>query len=132
MPNLAVANGLDLDEIPLQLQDLNTLEIVLISRRIPFMKLLALPRGKQRTIHGSVVNIPVEPEETLAVLPRVPSPHAFVTVKLKRKLQYRGHVFEQNVRPTKIEEALHILKNNLRNPLYSDVIWMSTGQIMRE
>ena len=93
MPNLAVANGLDLDEIPQQLLDLNTLEMVLISRRIPFMKLLALPRGKQRSIHGCVVNIPVEPEETLAVLPRMPSPDAFVTVKLKRKLQYRGHVF---------------------------------------
>jgi len=108
LPTIAVAIGLQLDEIPQQLQDLNTLETVFISRRIPFMKLLALPRGRQRSI--------------LSVLPRMPSSDSFVTVKLKRKLQYREHVFVQNIRPKKIEDALHNLKYNLQNPLYSDVI----------
>ena len=45
MPSIAVANGLKLDEIPLPLKDLSSLEVVFISRRIPFMKLLGIPRG---------------------------------------------------------------------------------------
>ena len=122
IPDISVSNGLQLDEITHELNDLNSLESVFISRRIPFMKLLALPRGKQRAIHGCVVNIPVNPEESVSVLPRPPSADAFITVKLKRKLQYRGHVRIHTVRPQKIEDALHCLKYDLKNSLYDDVI----------
>jgi hypothetical protein len=58
LPVLAIANGLDLDEVPQTLRDLNQLETTFISRRIQFMKLLALPRGRQKAVHGCVVNIP--------------------------------------------------------------------------
>ena len=54
LPQLSVGNNLGLDEIPHQLHDLNPLEITFIAQRIPFMKLLALPRGKQKTVHGCV------------------------------------------------------------------------------
>ena len=63
------------------------------------MKLLGLPRGKQKAIHGCVVNVPVEPDQSVAVLPRVPSPDTVIPVRLKRKIQYRGHVLMQNIRP---------------------------------
>ena len=119
LPSLAIANSLQLAELPSALTDLTQLEAVFISRRIPFMKLLALPRGKQRAIHGCVVNIPVVPEETASVLPRVPSPATFISVKLKRKLQYRGHVLKQNIRPFKIRQALEFLKH--KNHLYHDI-----------
>ena len=109
MPNISVGNGLDLDDVPTELADLNSLEALFISR------------GKQKSVHGCVVNIPIEPEQNLSVLPRVPSPDSLITVKLKRKIQYRGHVFLQNIRPRKIENALHILKNVMNNPLYSNV-----------
>ena len=122
MPSLAVANGLELDDIPLPLQDLSSLEVVFISRRIPFMKLLGLPRGKQKAIHGCVVNIPVEPEQTLFVLPRAPTPDSVIAVKLKRKIQYRGHVVMQNIQPYKIKQALQLLKHGLQNPFYRDVL----------
>ena len=55
-------------------KDLNALETVFISRRIPFMKIRALPRGKQRAMH--------EPEQLVSVLPRVPSPETFIPVKV--------------------------------------------------
>ena len=122
IPLLSVGNNLWLHEIPAVLKDLNALEVTFIARRIPFMKLLALPRGKQRSVHGCVVNIPVEPEQSVSILPRVPSSSSMITVKLKRKLQYRGHVFSQNIRPHKIIEALHYLKFVLKNPLYDDVV----------
>ena len=54
LPAQAKANNLDLDNNPVELSDLNPLEVHLISLRIPFMKLVALPCGKQRAIHGSV------------------------------------------------------------------------------
>ena len=132
MPSIAVANCLKLDEIPLPLKDLSSLEVVFISRRIPFMKLLGLPRGKQKAIHGCVVNIPVEPEQTLSVLPRAPTPDSVVAVKLKRKLQYRGHVVMQNIQPYKIKQALQLLKHGLQNPFYKDVLidenWEDTNE----
>lgn len=121
IPNIAAANGLQLDEMPQQLIDLTSLEVMFISRRIPFMKLLGLPRGRQKAIHRCVVNIPVDPEESIAVLPRVPTPESVIAVKLKRKIQYRGHVVMQNIRPFKIKEALHLLKYGLQNPLYKDI-----------
>ena len=43
MPLQAKANGLDLDVIPDELKDLNTLELRLISLRIPFLRWLRCP-----------------------------------------------------------------------------------------
>lgn len=73
LPAQAVANNIQLDEMPAVLRDLSTLETSPISKRIPFMKVLALPRGKQRAIHGCIINVPVNPEETCSILPRLPS-----------------------------------------------------------
>ena len=56
LPVQAKANGLD--TVPPELNDLNVLELRLISLRIPFMKLLALPSGKQQSIHAPAVNVP--------------------------------------------------------------------------
>ena len=121
IPALAAANGLVLDEVPKPLSDLNQLESTFISRRIPFMKLLALPRGKQKAVHGCVVNVPVEPAEMTAILPRVSSPESMIPVKLKRKLEYRRHTVMQNVRPRLVTDALHLLKFTLNNTFYQDV-----------
>ncbi len=52
MPTQAIANGLKLPSIPPELSGLNSLEVRLISLRLPFMKMVALPSGKQRCIHG--------------------------------------------------------------------------------
>ena len=132
LPAMSVANGLQLDDIPQQLHELTSLEVIFIARRIPFMKLLGLPRGKQKAIHGCVVNVPVEPEQAVAVLPRVPSPDTVIPVRLNRKIQYRGHVLMQNIRPQKIRDALSLLKYGLSNPLYDDVVvnedWESSSR----
>lgn len=131
LPSLAVCNNLQLDDTPQVLKDLNALEVSFVAKRIPFMKLLALPRGKQKSVHGCVVNIPVEPEQTVSVLPRVPSSASMIMVKLKRKLHYRGHVFLQNIQPQRVLHALHTLR--LINPLYSDITvdpeWMQNSSL---
>lgn len=46
-PLQAKANGLQLSPIPPELSGLNLLELRLISLRVPFMKMVALPSGKQ-------------------------------------------------------------------------------------
>ena len=85
----AKANGLQLSEIPPELSDLNALEIRLICLRVPFMKMVALPSGKQRSIQH--VNVPSKVDTICNMLPRLPSQSELVPLKLKRKLAYRGH-----------------------------------------
>ena len=71
MPVQAKANGLEL--VPSELSDLNPLELRLISMHIPFMKMVALPRGQQRSIHGPAVKVPTNLISVCDLLPRFPS-----------------------------------------------------------
>ena len=91
MPLQAEANGLKLPEIPLELADLNALEVRLICLHLPFMKMVALPSGKQRSIHGPAVNVPAKVDTVCNILPRLPSQSELIPLKLKRKLAYKGH-----------------------------------------
>ena len=116
MPAQAKANNLLLDDIPPELSDLNTMEVRLISLRIPFMKMVALPCGKQRAIHGPAVNVPTDLHPVCDLLPRLPSQVQLVPMKLKRRLCYKGHYMYEYVRPGKVMAALEWLKAN--NPLY--------------
>lgn len=54
---------------------------------------------------------------------------AVVLVKLKRKLQYRGHVYFERVRPEFVQQILQYLKCN--NHLYKD-LEIDTGNIPNE
>ena len=118
-PTQSRANNLTLADLPTELQDLRPLEVRLISQRIPFMKLVALPKGSQKAIRGSAVNVPSKLQSVTSILPRIPETSQVVTMKLKRKLIYKGHYMQEYLRPQKIIEALTWLKRN--NPLYKDV-----------
>ena len=119
MPAQAKANNLVLEDVPVELSDLNTMEVRLISLRIPFMKMVALPCGKQRAIHGPAVNVPTDLHPVCNLLPRLPSQAQVVPMKLKRKLCYKGHYMYKYVRPAKVMAALEWLKVN--NPLYQSL-----------
>ena len=54
LPCQAVVNGLQITPLPHELQHFNDLEQRFISLRIPFMKLISLPRGGQYGINGHV------------------------------------------------------------------------------
>ena len=116
MPVQSKVNNLQLQNVPSELQDLNQLETRLICLRILFMKMVALPTGKQRCIHGPAVNVPTDLSSVCDLLPRLPSQ---CPMKLKRKLQYRGHYMYNFVRPDKVIAALDWLKTN--NPLYNNI-----------
>ncbi|XP_062414952.1 uncharacterized protein LOC134107225 [Pungitius pungitius] len=119
MPTLAVANNLELADIPPELCDLNILERHLIAKCIAFAKIIPLPKGRQRAIHGNVVCVPSEVQETVEALPRLRSESQVMRVKLKRRLCYRGHQLFQTVTWSKLVQALHKLKRI--HPQYQDI-----------
>ena len=119
MPLQAKANGLPLSEIPTELADLNTLELRLICLRLPFIKMVALPTGKQRSIHGPAVNVPAKVETVCNILPRLPSQSELVPLKLKHKLVYKGHYMYDYITPEKLLDSLSFLEAN--NPLYAGI-----------
>lgn len=81
--------------------------------------MLALPKGKQCGLKGSVVNVPVNEKEVCSSLPRTPQRAGLITVILKRCIKYKGHEKFQFVRPDKILDSLHQLQ--LNNPLYQHI-----------
>ncbi|XP_041482326.1 uncharacterized protein LOC121429412 [Lytechinus variegatus] len=119
VPAEANMNNLELQEIPEELAHLNSLEQHLIALNIPFMKLLALPKGGQNGIHGPVVCVPSNTYETVNVLPRSQTEDQLIRVKLKRKLSYKGHYEYKFVNKSKILRGLHYLKMN--NKYYVNV-----------
>ncbi|CAC5374719.1 unnamed protein product [Mytilus coruscus] len=91
MPADAYVNGLQLSFIPDPLNCLNKLEKLLISVRIPLMKIIQLPKGNQRRFVGPCVSIPTDIEKTNNVLPRCDNEAELIRCKLKRKLEYKGY-----------------------------------------
>ena len=118
-PCQAVCNNLAVDDEPPELASLEELEQILVSQRIVFQKIVVMPKGQQRKIRGAICNVPVCCEETCHVLPRPPDSSGIIMLKLKRKLQFRGHVYFQAVRPEVVLHALQWLKRN--NELYENV-----------
>ena len=119
MPRQAKANGLSLFDIPPELSRLNEVEIRLLSRRIPFMKIVALPKGKQKAIHGPAVNVPTQLDTICNLLPRLPNECEIIPMKLKRRLCYKSHYMYDSVHPQNIIDALKWLIQN--NKHYLDV-----------
>ena len=70
MPGPFVVNGLIIENIRKELDCLNTLESVLISKRLLFKKFVILSKGQTPKMHGSIVNVPVNLSETCNHLPR--------------------------------------------------------------
>ena len=119
IPAQSKANRMALDEIPDELKDLNTLELHIICKRILFMKLFKLPRGKQKGIRRAAVNVPADLGPACNLLPRLPPDAHIVSLKLKRKLEYKQAYLHDTIHPEKVITALNYLKNN--NLLYADI-----------
>ena len=84
------------------------------------MKMVALPCGKQRAIHGPAVNVPTDLTPVCMLLPRLPSQIQMVPMKLKRKLCYKDTNMFQYVGLAKVLAALQWLKSNCTRIYTSD------------
>ena len=119
MPAESYANNLELDDVPQELESLNILEQHLVSLNIPFMKIVGLPKGGQKGVHGPVVCVPSNLTKTINALPRLEDEDQLLKVKLKRKLCYKGYEDYRFVNTKHLETALRYLKG--KNKWYSDV-----------
>ncbi|XP_073730781.1 uncharacterized protein [Misgurnus anguillicaudatus] len=110
MSSIAVANKLELAHIPAELMELNVLERQLIAKIVPFAKIVALPKGQQRAVHGAVVCVPSEVEKTVNCLPRDSNESQLLQVKLKRHVQFKGYQHFHTVNMHNVLAALLKLK----------------------
>ncbi|MCG7875518.1 MAG: AAA family ATPase [Candidatus Thiodiazotropha endolucinida] len=108
VPKLSVLNGMKWPPKPKELE-LFPLEERLISLRIPFMQMRELPRGRQLSVKGNVVNVPVDIQPVVNALPRPFDETVTVAVKLKKKMSFKSYVFSENIRPFHVLCALHWL-----------------------
>ncbi|KAJ8027671.1 hypothetical protein HOLleu_29678 [Holothuria leucospilota] len=115
----AQVNNMKPSDQPPELSQLNCLERHLIAPVIPFMKISSLPKGAQKGLCGPVVCVVSNVTATAMQLPRLMDDDSLVKVKLKRKLQYKGHHLFQTVNPHRIHSALSILKTI--NPHYENI-----------
>ena len=83
VPNLAVCNGLQLDEIPPQLADLNLMEQRLISTAHCFMTIVALPKG-QTAAKGMAITFPFDVGNVVENLHRPPGNEGCVVVRVEK------------------------------------------------
>ena len=102
----------------------------LIAPRIVFMLLQDHPVGGQTFVRGNFVNVPVDIAPTVNTLPRSPNDFETVTIKFKRKEQYKKYEFKENIRPMAVWTALdYPLK---KSPLYKvanmqvDTSWLDS------
>ena len=76
-----------------------------------------MPKGRFPKLKGSICNIPIDLADITNVLPHGGDSNGLVIVKLKRKLNYQGHVYFEAVSPE--FHALLYLRQN--NALYNDI-----------
>ncbi|XP_026481429.1 uncharacterized protein LOC113388245 [Ctenocephalides felis] len=115
---LATSNGLKFEKVPEYLEQLTDLEERMVSPVINFMQIRSLKPyalNPQLGLKGSVVNIPIEVNECLKVLPRKFSEMKTIQVKLKRHLDHKSDYMFESVRPKFICNAIKYLINT---PLY--------------
>ena len=115
-PSATLPMKLDTGSLPDSLT-LNPTETRLVSMRIQFMKIRSLPSGGQRGIRGSVVNVPIDAQESCLKLPRNVSDLGVLKVKIKRHVNHKTVVLVDDVDPKKCIDVLIWLKKY--NPLYS-------------
>ena len=109
VPCQAVANRLNVLELPKLFQDIRRLERLLVSRRILFKKVTVMPKGKSLKIKGSICNIPVsEVDVNCNMFPRPADSNGFIIVKLKSKLEYKGHAVFEAVKPDIVIQFPHL------------------------
>ena len=77
---------------------LTELEANLIAKNIIFQKIHKKAKSRWSGTHDRLINVPITNDaiiSTVETLPRTPTEAGIVSVKLKRKVEYKGHHLEQ-------------------------------------
>ena len=104
-------------ELPQELQ-LYSMEERFIALRVVSMLLRDYPVGGQTFGRGKCIYVPVDIAPTVNTLPRCLNESEIVTIKLKRKIQYKRSEFKENIKPMAVLKALNYLLKE--SPLYKE------------
>ena len=118
VPKLLTSNGLKFPEVPSSVKHLSDLEERMVAPYINFMQIRPLESftlNPQLGAKGSVVNISIEKNDMLTVLPSSFDEMATIQIQLKRKLKHKSNYMFETIRPAKVCEALQYL---ISMPLY--------------
>ena len=111
MPDQVCANGLQLHDIPQDLQNILPLERRVISPRIPFITILVMKRyGGHYKVNGPPVNVPATLDQIIEILPCMTSDLQLHPVKLKCKLEYKTHYMYDMIHRDHVMSAIKWLK----------------------
>ena len=117
VPNLSLSNGLAFHEVPDCLKILTELEERLISPRIPFMVIRSLGFCKQFGLKGNLVNVPMNVDTNVSVLPRSFSNTHTIQLKLMRQMKNKNAFMYETIRPKVVHTAVRYL---VEQQLYKD------------
>jgi hypothetical protein len=99
------------------LKTLTELEERLISPRIPFMVIRSLGSCKQFGLKGNLVNVPMNVDTNVSVLPRSFSDTHTIQLKLMRQMKNKNVFMYETIRPKVVHTAIKYL---VEQELYKD------------
>lgn len=116
IPILSKSNGFAFVSIPDNLPVLNLIEERLVSPRIPFMQIrrLRFAAGNYGII-GQIVNVPIDVQQTINLLPRNLENDTTLNVQIKRKIFHKSSYLEGYITMDKVYAWLEYL---VTTPLY--------------
>ena len=108
VPDLCLSNGLEFYEIPDCLK-ITESEERLISSRIPFMVIRSLGYSKQFGLKSNVVNVPMNVDTNVSILPRTFSDTQTIQLKLMRQMKNKNAFMYEAIRPKVVHTAVKYL-----------------------
>jgi hypothetical protein len=129
VPRLSISNGLIFPSLPKCLKNLTPVEEILISPRLPFLRIVPLGCDRQYGIKGNTVLVPTSVPRNMSILPRNLSETEFIQLAIMRKMCYKKPYALSNVRPNKVYEAVSwLVQQELykRENITLDTEWLGT------
>lgn len=78
-----------------------------------FQKDSIMLKGQSPKLKGALRNVPIHVVDICYTLPRPADSNSIVVLKFQKKLQYRGHIYFESVKPDIFFRLLHYLKLNI-------------------
>ena len=119
VPCHAVLNKLQIFDLPKEYSDIRKLEKFLVAKRLLFNKITIMPKSQFPKVKGAIYNVPIDSVDVSNLLSRQADSNGLMIIKLKGKLEYKGHVYCEPISPIIVIGLPEYLK--LHNHLYKDV-----------
>ena len=120
MTDQACANGLQLHDIPQDLQNILPFERRVISLQIPFITILVMRQyDGYYKVNDAPVNVPATLDQIIEILSRMPSELQLHPMKLKHKFEYKSHYMYDMICRDCVISAITWLKEH--NSHYADI-----------